>query len=228
MSENKNTLEYLRTPFEAHQIGKLPKPTSQQTKDAKAPKWDGVKCEICGAWHHPKVVHLDYVGHAALTDRFLDVDSDWTWEPLAFKEGLPAFDSTGGLWIKLTILGVTRIGYGHAASSEYKEIGSREKEVIGDALRNAGMRFGCALDLWHKGDLHLDDDNLEPAPKNVKKTFFTLPLPEAMSYLETWKRWIDEGFVEGLSIEVKDHIKKVSANKAVKDYYNTKLNEGKK
>jgi len=28
------------------------------------------------------------------------------------------------------------------------------KERIGDALRNAAMRFGAALDLWHKGDLH--------------------------------------------------------------------------
>ena len=32
------------------------------------------------------------------------------------------------------------------------------KERIGDALRNAAMRFGAALDLWHKGDLHLDPD----------------------------------------------------------------------
>jgi hypothetical protein len=31
------------------------------------------------------------------------------------------------------------------------------KERIGDALRNAGMRFGAALDLWHKGDLHADE-----------------------------------------------------------------------
>ena len=28
------------------------------------------------------------------------------------------------------------------------------KERIGDALRNAAMRFGAALDLWHKGELH--------------------------------------------------------------------------
>ncbi|HEX7822877.1 MAG TPA: hypothetical protein VF463_19950 [Sphingobium sp.] len=28
-------------------------------------------------------------------------------------------------------------------------IQAREKEVIGDALRNAAMRFGAALDLWH-------------------------------------------------------------------------------
>lgn len=33
------------------------------------------------------------------------------------------------------------------------------KERIGDALRNAAMRFGAALDLWHKGDLHIDDDD---------------------------------------------------------------------
>ena len=32
------------------------------------------------------------------------------------------------------------------------------KERIGDALRNAAMRFGAALDLWHKGDLHVDGD----------------------------------------------------------------------
>jgi hypothetical protein len=31
------------------------------------------------------------------------------------------------------------------------------KERIGDALRNAGMRFGAALELWHKGDLHIDE-----------------------------------------------------------------------
>ena len=35
------------------------------------------------------------------------------------------------------------------------------KERIGDALRNAAMRFGAALDLWHKGDLHQDEDGPE-------------------------------------------------------------------
>jgi hypothetical protein len=30
--------------------------------------------------------------------------------------------------------------------------------VIGDALRNAAMRFGVALDLWHKGELHPDGE----------------------------------------------------------------------
>jgi hypothetical protein len=55
------------------------------------------------------------------------------------------------MWIRLTVCGVTRLGYGHAGS---KTGGDAIKEVIGDALRNAAMRFGAALDLWHKGDLH--------------------------------------------------------------------------
>jgi hypothetical protein len=41
------------------------------------------------------------------------------------------------------------------------------KERIGDALRNAAMRFGAALDLWHKGDLH-KDQNEEDEPQAVK------------------------------------------------------------
>lgn len=119
----------------------------------------GIRCTICGGWHHPQVVHLDYVGHAALTDRLLDIDPLWYWEPVSFdSDGLPAFDKTGGLWIRLYVCGHSRLGYGNAAGSEYKDIGSREKEVIGDALRNAAMRFGAALEFWHKGDLHLDKD----------------------------------------------------------------------
>ncbi len=158
------TLAKLREPFPAHQISKLPKPTKQQTEMVRQDFKKGVRCNECGAWHHPDVVHLDYVGHAALTDRLLDTDPNWAWEPVAFNsEGLPAFDGTGGLWIKLTVCGVTRYGYGHAASKPNQDPGSREKEVIGDALRNAAMRFGAALDLWHKGDLHADDDDSSTA-----------------------------------------------------------------
>ncbi len=125
---NIEQLQKLRVPFSDNQISYLPK--------------GGVK--------------LAYVGHAALTDRLLDVDPTWTWEPLAFgPDGLPQHDAHGGLWIKLTICGVTRMGYGDAGE---KKGCNAEKERIGDALRNAAMRFGAALDLWHKGDLHGDDD----------------------------------------------------------------------
>lgn len=134
MSDTPTGLALLRTPFPPNQISYLPK--------------GGTK--------------LAYVGHAALTDRLLDADPAWTWEPLAMTpDGLPVMDNLGGMWIRLTVCGVTRLGYGHAGN---KEGGDAIKEVIGDALRNAAMRFGAALDLWHKGDLHADDDP-KPEPK---------------------------------------------------------------
>lgn len=146
-------LAKLRDPFPAHQISKLPKPTQKQTDEVKANFRAGVRCAICGGWHHPDVIHLDYVGHAALTDRLLDCDPAWDWEPLSLYNGLPVMDQAGGMWIKLTVCGITRLGYGHAGT---KTGGDAIKEIIGDALRNAAMRFGAALDLWHKGDLHID------------------------------------------------------------------------
>lgn len=158
-------LKLLRKPFEAHHISKLPKPTKQQTDEVKADYKKGVRCDICGGWHHPKVVHLDYVGHAALTDRLLDVDPAWSWEPLALDaNGLPSIDKDGGLWIKLTVCGVTRLGYGDAQG---KTGGDAMKERIGDALRNAAMRFGAALDLWHKGILHIEEEDAPATPKHA-------------------------------------------------------------
>lgn len=152
--EKPTGLALLREPFPAHQISKLPKPTREQADAVRADFKKGIRCRICGGWHHPDAVHLDYVGHAALTDRLLDCDPAWNWEPVAFDEhGRPLFDHLGGMWIRLTVCGQTRLGYGHP---DGKQGGNAIKEAIGDALRNAAMRFGAALDLWHKGDLHLD------------------------------------------------------------------------
>lgn len=149
-------LAKLREPFPPHQISKLPKPTKKQTDEVKADFRAGIRCKICGTWHHPDVIHLDYVGHAALTDRLLDADPAWYWEPLSISpEGVPVRDKDGGMWIKLTVCGVTRLGYGHAGD---KTGGDAIKEIIGDALRNAAMRFGAALELWHKGDLHIEEE----------------------------------------------------------------------
>ncbi|WP_446224942.1 hypothetical protein ACTWPB_07440 [Nocardia sp. IBHARD005] len=137
-------LELMRLPFADHQVSQLPKPYKKES-----PKAD---CRQCGGYHGLPAMHLNYVGHAALTDRLLDVDPMWTWEPVAMDDtGLPRLDRNGGLWIRLTVCGVTRYGYGDA---DGKSGGNAIKEAIGDALRNAAMRFGAALDLWHKGDLH--------------------------------------------------------------------------
>jgi hypothetical protein len=134
MKDEKPTgLALMREPFPANQISTLPK--------------GGVK--------------LSYVGHAALTDRLLDADPMWTWEPVPAPETLGLPTAPGGMWIKLTVCGVTRYGYGDAGT---KKGGDAVKEIIGDALRNAAMRFGAALDLWHKGDLH-GTDEAEPEAK---------------------------------------------------------------
>ena len=154
-------LDLLRKKFPDNQIGLLPKPYKKDS-----PKGN---CSECGGYHGLPAAHLSFVGHAALTDRLLDADPNWTWEPMALDEdGLPKFDKNGGLWIKLTVCGVTRPGYGNASDSSFKEAGAREKEIIGDALRNAAMRFGAALELWHKGDLHLEnkfEDEIKSDPK---------------------------------------------------------------
>lgn len=145
-------LRLLRKPFPDNQISALPKPTARQTEELKKDFSLGSRCGVCGGWHQRDVVHLDYVGHAALTDRLLDADPEWSWEPLSLgQDGLPLFDAEGGLWIRLTVCGLTRIGYG---DSQGKKGPNAIKECIGDALRNAAMRFGAALDLWHKGELH--------------------------------------------------------------------------
>lgn len=140
----------LRKPFDANQISKLPRQTKQQAMALGNDYRLGIRCKLCGGYHHKEAIHLDYVGHAATTNRILDVDPNWSWEPLSYtEEGLPLIDKEGGLWIKLTILGVTRLGYGDAQG---KIGGDAMKERIGDAIRNAAMRFGVALDLWHKGE----------------------------------------------------------------------------
>lgn len=148
-------LAKLREPFPPHQISKLPKPYKKDSPKGK--------CNECGGYHGLPAVHLDYVGHAALTDRLLDVDPEWSWEPMGrTPEGLPVVN--GGLWIKLTVCGVSRYGFGAA---DGKSGGDAIKEMIGDALRNAAMRFGAALDLWHKGDLHVEEDEAQPVAKKA-------------------------------------------------------------
>lgn len=155
LAEAKTPLAKLRVPFADNQIGLLPRAVRKNDTE-KAACRQGTKASVdgkfCGGYHSASI-HLDFVGHAALTDRLLEVDPEWDWRPLATDEyGMPKFDQFGGLWITLTVGGVSRLGYGDAQG---KPAGSTAvKEVIGDALRNAGMRFGMALDLWHKGDLH--------------------------------------------------------------------------
>lgn len=126
-------LELLMKPFGPEKISVLKK----KYKDKRT-----------GEYHE---FELDYVGHADVTERLLAADPHWNWQPLAFgPEGLPVLviheGSPVGLWISLTVCGVTRIGYGSCEPGKPDAV----KELIGDALRNAAMRFGVALALWSK------------------------------------------------------------------------------
>jgi len=144
----------LREPFPKEQIQGLPKVTCRACTNSPSKNCDRHKkkdCEGCGNWITEAHVDLNYVGHADLTNRLLEADLLWDWEPMAIgPDGLPAFDKNGGLWIRLTVCGHTRLGYGDAGG---KSGNNAVKEAIGDALRNAAMRFGAALDLWSKSDL---------------------------------------------------------------------------
>jgi len=196
--EQIKSLQKLRNPFPPEQISKLPKPTKAQTEDLKANINNGIRCGLCGGWHHKNTVHLDYVGHAALTARLLDVDPLWNWEPFAVDDnGSPKLDKDGGMWIRLTICSLTRLGYGDA---EGKTGPSATKERIGDALRNAAMRFGAALDLWSKADLTKHDiaDDIKPE---------TIPVdePNNKNYddpvLLKWLGWIDKFTNSGATVD---------------------------
>lgn len=145
----------LRAAFPPEAIGKLPRITCRACSKKQCNEHVRKQCSGCRNYITERHIHLDYVGHAEVTDRLLSVDPTWTWEPMGFTpDGLPAIDRNGGLWIRLTACGVTRPGYGDAQG---KEGGDAVKEAIGDAIRNAAMRFGVALDLWGAHGAGQDD-----------------------------------------------------------------------
>lgn len=165
-SEFERAMRILREPFPDSQIGRLPRAVKKDDHDrfrceegqqGRSASADGY---LCGGYH-VRSVHLSYVGHAALTQRLLDADPRWNWEPVATDQyGLPLI-ANGGLWIRLTVAGMTRLGYGDAPGKT-----QATKELIGDALRNAAMRFGAALDLWSKEDLRAETTEPGDEPEN--------------------------------------------------------------
>lgn len=157
---NEAALAKMREAVPADQIHYITKAASRddknrlgcESKNGRNVSADGI---FCGGYH-VKSFHIAYYGHADLTDRLLAADPAWSWEPLSVDDqGLPAFDQNGGLWMRLTVGGVTRLGYGDAQG---KSGPNAVKEAIGDGLRNAAMRFGAGLELWSKSDLHAEEE----------------------------------------------------------------------
>lgn len=171
MTTEPKTIDWadLRAEFPEDDRGLLPRakfnkddPKGECTGEANA-RGDG---RTCGKYHVLPAVHLDYVGHAAITERLNKVagPDGWDWEPLATDGShLPLVTNVGGdavLWIRLTIGDVTKLGVGTCS----KDRSDRDKVLIGDALRNAGLRFGMALEMW-KRDRYVEEDDDHPAPK---------------------------------------------------------------
>jgi hypothetical protein len=186
MSETESVATVLRRAFKPEEIGKLPRVTCGDCSDKRkdCSKHSKSKCDVCLAWISEKHIHIDYVGHADVTSRLLEADEGWSWEPqardidpavlaaavaagpdvirLVLENAPPKYDldergNPVGLWIRLTVGGQTRPGYGSCPSGQ----GDAVKVLIGDALRNAAMRFGVALALWAKGD------RADPAAENA-------------------------------------------------------------
>lgn len=144
-------LEKLRAPFDLDEIELLPKYTGprKEVNGRKVPANPKEHCAECGGYHEFPCIHLSYVGHAGVTKRLLDVDPEWSWTPLALTPAGTPLMSDGGMWGKLTVCGVTRIGFGDAQG---KTGPNATKELIGDFIRNAAMRFGVGTYLWSKSE----------------------------------------------------------------------------
>lgn len=135
---------------------------------------------------------LDYLGHADTCRVFAAVDPYWEWKPspelaLSFghyevvgndehgnplRVGTPVVRNQDGyaikLYITLTVLGVTRPGVGTVATGKTDP----EKELIGDAIRNAAQRFGVGADLWSKAGGALDENADKPEPRRGGSSWF--------------------------------------------------------
>ena len=111
-------------------------------------------------------IQLDFVGHADITKILLEIDPHWRWVPIAWDNGRPAIHVENGMatmWGELTLLGQSRLGVG-SVRADKPEL---DKELVGDFLRNAAMRFGICLSLWTKQEW--DDLGEHPAPAPQKK-----------------------------------------------------------
>jgi hypothetical protein len=148
---NRAVWEALTAPFPASEVEKLPKNLRRQDDDRGQCR-PGTKYSADGHYcggYHARSLHLDYVGHAGITMRLNDVvtPAHWNWEPIVYgPDGVPVVGRE--FWIRLTVMGVTKLGVGD-------DFNGSAKQAIGDALRNAAMRFGIGTYLWSKSDASL-------------------------------------------------------------------------
>jgi hypothetical protein len=163
--EQRKLCERLAAPFDPDEIEILPKPYKKDSEKGN--------CRVCNGFHGLPAAHLSYVGHAGVTMRLTSVDPKWTWRPLhpdvderalaaavnsgnpellrlLLEHAPPTIEPNGGIWIRLQVAGIERLGFGDAdgRTGTPKDM----KEMIGDAIRNGAMRMGVGTYLWSKSD----------------------------------------------------------------------------
>lgn len=123
---------------------------------------------------------LDFVGHADITRLLLEIDPTWRWVPIEWKDGRPAIHVENGMatmWGELTLLGQARLGVGSVRADKV----DLDKELVGDFLRNAAMRFGICLSLWTKQEW----EDLGETPKKPARPVGTAAKPAPAVAQET-------------------------------------------
>ena len=183
-------LAVLRAPFDPAVVGKLPKVTcrdcSARNRDCTITSHEKAWCPTCKTRVSTAHMHVDFVGHAVVTDRLLSVDPEWSWtwgvdDPATGRpskelsiERTPDGEPVA-LWMALTVGGITRrdVGYVEAGKSEPMKL------LVADALCRAAMRFGVALELWAKNGL--ESTEAEPGQPSTMATANGSPRPPLAS-----------------------------------------------
>lgn len=138
----------LREPFAADQIGKLPK----WGKDTP-PQSEWAYCQVCKQKAPPQHGHVDFVGHAMVTNRLNQVVGTDGW---SYTRPERVHDDRGKLLAvlsEMTVLGHTKgveVGGPAASATTYAD---QLKTALSDYICRAAMRFGIALEQWSKQEL---------------------------------------------------------------------------
>lgn len=155
-------------------IGKLPRGKRRGSpKGVCKPRSQGGDApddqdHFCGGWHTLPAIHLDYMGHADVTEALIRIDPEFTytpgWNTTAGPLGPFALTdqrNPKNILLEMTLFGVTRPCVGTIEG----DVNDPLKELLSDGLRNGAMRFGIAVRLWSKADHHDVVDESEPAPR---------------------------------------------------------------
>jgi hypothetical protein len=122
-------------------------------------------------------IQLDFVGHADITRILIEIDPLWSYEPCGWDNGRPAIHVENGMatmWAYLIVHGKKMLGVG-SVRADKQEL---DKELVGDFLRNAAMRFGISLSLWTKNEWE-DLGGHAPAPQKSVPARKPAPKPVA-------------------------------------------------